>query len=349
MENEKDKEKEEKTMPGRTSHGRRAWTTRRDFLKGIARGGTLLAFGSRMLSARAVAAKEKRPNVLFIITDDQRLDTFGFLRNKAHTPHIDKLARASLYFTRAYASSSVCTPSRYSCLTGQYASRAPSDAFKRSTTDEGQTNVQWNTDIVPGQVTLPAVLRRAGYVTGAVGKWHNGGPKTWKTLRSRLPPDGDPSDPRVARALAEAQQALHAHVRSCGFDYAEAINLGNFSAHPLRRLRHHNQEWITKAALDFIEANKKKPFYLYMATTLMHGPTPIKSLGADPRITHGGLLPGPLEVQPPRESVLRRAKAAGVKGPLAAATWLDDGVGVVMKKLDELGLAENTLVIYFLL
>jgi len=316
---------------------------RRDFLRAMGLGAASLA----LPSCAGLLAAEKRPNVVFIITDDQRLDTFGFLRHKAHTPNIDRLASEGVYFTRAYVSSSVCTPTRYSCLTGQYASRSRGQNFRRSTTSEGQTNVQWNTDIVPGDLTLPEVLRRAGYVTGAVGKWHNGGPRSWKALRSKLPRDADPSDPDVARALKSVQKELHAHVRSCGFDYAEAINFANYGAHPVRKLRYHNQEWITKAALDFIEANRKKPFYLYMATTLMHGPLPIRSLDVDPRITHGGLLDAPPDVQPPRGSVVKRARAAGVRGPLVAATWLDDGVGAVMKKLDALGLKENTLVVYF--
>ena len=293
---------------------------------------------------------KRRPNVLFLITDDQHVNTLGFLGKegrKALTPHIDKLARESVYLSRCYASSSVCTPSRFTCLTGRYASRSRTANFLRSISREGQTDVQWNTDLRPADVTLPKVLRANGYVTGAVGKWHNGGPPEWGRLRKAIAPDADPARAKVAGRLRDAQKALHEHVRSCGFDYAESINLGNFAAHPCRRLRHHNPEWITAAALKFIEANKDRPFYLYMATTLLHGPSPLKSLRADPRIAHCGLLAEPPGVQPSRQSVLRRAKAAGVPDRLAGATWLDDSVGAVLAKLDELHLADNTLVIYF--
>ena len=320
---------------------------RREFLKHLGAGAAAIGLIRTATFSAAAAAAKKRPNVVFIITDDQRVDTFGFLGKKALTPHIDKLAGQGMYFSRCYVSSSVCTPSRFTCLTGRYASRAKSTNFARSTSKEGQTNVQWNTDIQPSDLTLAKVLQRNGYVTGAVGKWHNGGPPRWRQLSRTIRPDADPADAATAKALGNAQAALNAWVRSCGFTYAESINLGNFSAHVCRKLRHHNPEWITQGALDFLDRHEGKPFYLYMAPTLLHGPSPLKSLRADPRIAHCGLLPKPPAVQLSRKSVLQRTKAAGVPDRLAGATWLDDQIGAVMKKLDELDLADNTLVIYF--
>ena len=317
---------------------------RRTFLKSL--GLTALAGAARHATAAAAPARRK-PNIVFIITDDQPLDAFGFLRKKALTPHIDRLAAEGIYLSRAYASSSVCTPSRFTCLTGKYASRCQAPRFLRSATPEGHLDVEWNTELSPDRVNLPQVLQKAGYVTGVVGKWHNGGgpgvSKFWRTFDRR----NDPSDPKVAAALTQAQESLHAWVRSCGFDYAASMNLGNFGAHPVLALRHHNQEWITLGALDFIDQNKDRPFYLYMATTLLHGPSPLASLKADPRITHAGLLDKPLNVQPSRQDVLQRARKAGVPERLAPATWLDDGIGAVLKKLDDLGIAKNTLVILF--
>ena len=295
------------------------------------------------------SASKKRPNIVFIITDDQRLDSFGFLKWQAYTPHIDKLASESVYFSRAYATSSVCTPSRFTCLTGMYASRATHDYFRNDISREGQTSVKWNTYLEQENMTIGRALQEAGYATGIAGKWHNGSGGTWWDLPKQIPANADPADPHVAALLKREQEKLQAWIRTLGFDYAEAISLGNYGSQPhIHALRYHNQEWITKAALDFIEQNKQKPFYLYMATTLMHGPSPIKSLKADPRSTHGGLLDEPVDVQPSRQSVIERAKANGVKSEqLYAATWLDDGIGAVMNKLDELGLAENTMVFYF--
>jgi len=305
-----------------------------------------LGIASSLLSSSLLMAapqkKPRRPNVLFIITDDQRLSTFGFLGGKVLTPNIDQLAAEGVYFSRGYASSSVCTPSRYSCLTGRYASRCRDDSFKRNMSVEGQTRVTWNTHIIESESGLPKALQEAGYVTGAVGKWHLGGPNP-----TPIPLESDPSEPRIARILKDNQAHLSEHIKKQGFDYAASLHLRNLDNYPCRALGQHNIEWTVKGALDFIEQNKDRPFYLYMATTLLHGPNPLVSLKSDPRITSAGLLKEPLKVQPSRQSVLKRVKAAGLPESAAPATWLDDGVGAVLKKLDELGLAENTIVFYF--
>ena len=297
--------------------------------------------------AAGAARPRRRPNVVLVVTDDQHLDSFGFLRHKALTPHIDRLAAEGAYLSRAYASSSVCTPSRFSCLTGRYASRCQSQGFRNSTSREGQTCVQWNTGLEAERRTLPRALKQAGYATGVVGKWHNGNPPGWRDVLAAIPRDGDPADPTLARHLRDGQDRLHAWLRTLGWDYAASVNVGNFGSHPCRALRFHNQEWVTQGALAFIDAHRDEPFFLYMAPSLLHGPSPLESLKADPRITHAGLLDEPPKVQPSRQSVLARARKAGVPDHLAPATWLDDGIGAVLARIRELGLDEDTLVLFF--
>jgi arylsulfatase A-like enzyme len=136
------------------------------------------------------------------------------------------------------------------------------------------------------------------------------------------------------------------HLQSLGFDFVRGLVMSNYGAHPVKALRYHNQEEITQSSVDFIRQNKDHPFFLYMPTTLMHGPDPRASLDADPRTTFSGLLEEPIDIQPSREDVLRRTKEAGIEGRLAGATWLDDGIGVVLNALEELGLEDNTLVIF---
>jgi arylsulfatase A-like enzyme len=312
---------------------------RRDFLAttGSAATGVL---ASPLVTAEGQS--DRRPNVIFILTDDQNNDTMGCFGGNALTPTMDRLAAEGARLTRAYACASVCAPSRYTCLTGQYASRCDSASFMRGNPPGAQSNVSFNTHITPDTVTVGRALRDAGYATGLVGKWHTGNPPL-------LPfaPDADMRDPKVADILAENQQRMCEYIRGCGFDYAASIYKGNLKDHKLDALDVHNQEWVTKGALDFIERNSDRPFYLHVATTLHHSPSPFQSLSGDPRVTPAGLLDEPLDVQAPRSSIAPRLRDAGIPEQMGHATWLDDAVDALVKKLDELEILDNTAIILF--
>ncbi len=320
--------------------------SRREFLSVIGAGAISLAMPAGLLAAARGKKSGRRPNVIFIITDDQSLDSFGFIRNKALTPNIDRLAAEGVYFSRAYASSSVCTPSRYTCLTGRYASRSRDESLVKGISIEGQTWVHWNADVTPDETNVAKVLKRAGYATGVVGKLHGFIlPGHSKTLSKK----SDPHDPAVIKTLKDDQMIFAEALKGHGFDFAERLNrnnLGSTKSLP-DELCQHSPEWAVEGAIKFIELNKDRPFYLYFATTLLHGPSPIGSLKADPRITEAGYLDEAPNVQPSRQSVLRRVEAAGLPESSAPATWLDDSIGVILNKLDELNLTEDTLIIYF--
>ena len=134
--------------------------------------GLLLAIVSGTVLTAAPSAK---PNILFILTDDQNPDTLGCFGGKVLTPTLDKLCREGVKFTRAYNSSSVCTPSRYTCMTGQYASRCTTERFMKLNPPGRQSNVGFNVQVEPGSWNVARVLRENGYWTGFVGKWHTGG------------------------------------------------------------------------------------------------------------------------------------------------------------------------------
>lgn len=318
--------------------------TRRDFIKAGAGALTLGGAVPRALGqANAGSAQKRRPNVVFILSDDQNADTIACFGAKVLTPHIDGLAKEGVKFTRAYAVSSVCTPSRFECLTGKFASRSQDPRFLNLFPPGTQANVGFNVAITPDTLNLGRVLQGAGYATGFVGKWHTGG-----TPPAKYPVDGKFEDPKVARALAETQRRSVEYIKSCGFDYAASIYRGNIKDHKLDALTDHNQEWVTKGALDFLDQYKERPFFLHICPTLQHGPAPMQTLRkGDWRQTPAGLLKEKLNVQPSRESLFERVKAAGLAPNTAHATWLDDGVGAVIKKVEEIGQLGNTLFIFF--
>ncbi len=116
-----------------------------------------------------VSLADDKPNILLILADDLG---YGDVRcyndqSKVATPHIDRLARGGMRFTDAHSPATVCTPTRYSLMTGQMAFRVPNGGTVF-------TGVGGPSLIAPGRLTLPAMLRDNGYATACVGKWHVG-------------------------------------------------------------------------------------------------------------------------------------------------------------------------------
>jgi len=288
------------------------------------------------------AASPSKPNILFILTDDQNPDTLGCFGGKVLTPTLDKLCAEGVKFTRAYNSSSVCTPSRYTCMTGQYASRCRTGQFLKMCPPGTPSNVGFNVQVEPGGWNVARVLREHGYWTGFVGKWHTGAPPVLP-----IPAGADLHDPEVAGKLAENQRRLCDYIKRAGFDYAASVYRGNLADHKLDALKYHNMEWVTKGALDFLGQAGDKPFFLHLCTTLQHSPAPNQSIKGDPTMTPAGHLPAPLDVQASRAGIAERLKKAGVAENMGHATWLDDGIAAVIKKLADLGKLDNTVILFF--
>ena len=291
----------------------------------------------------------KRPNIVCIMSDDTDFGWLGCYGGRTPTPHIDSLAARGVRFTHMTCSAPACTPSRYSYLTGQYAGRCPDEHFLATNPPDEPYNLAWNVVLNAHEPSLARVLRARGYRTGLAGKWHCGRSRHELVLPD-LHADDNPNDPEVDARLRVHQAALQAEVRHTGgFDYAASIIWGDNESFPLAQLRAHNLEWITQGALDFLDTcSGDQPFFLYVTPTAMHGPPHDSSYELDERYTQGGRREVPFACHPPRDEMRQRLEARGLpyNHDTVGITWIDDQVGAIMRKLEEMGAAANTVVIY---
>jgi len=300
--------------------------------------------------ATAVLSADKKPNIVFFIADDMYPEMFNCLPEGAGqnlTPNLDRLAREGTLMTHQYVVSPVCTPSRYNCLTGRFASRATNPQFLEKTEKEqGQTVIQWNSFITKADKTLAHYLKDLGYETGFVGKNHVievDGLHSFEDFHASA------KDPKNATLVRENYQKVQNAILASGFDYAEGIYHNNPNFIGLAELAVQNHDWIAQAGIDFIEANHDDPFFLYFATTIPHGPvSPERSWKADPLVTAAGYLENAPTVLPPRETLPQRIQAAELHGEnKELVLWLDDSLGALIRKLEEHDILENTIIFFF--
>jgi arylsulfatase A-like enzyme len=223
------------------------------------------------LSASCFAGNnQSKPNIIFFIADDMYPEMFNCLpegRGKNLTPNIDRLASEGVLMMGQHVVSPVCTPSRYNCLTGRYASRATNDWFQQTTEkNAGQTVVEFNSHITQDDVTIAKLLKAGGYKTGMVGKNH-----VIDVHDLYAFPDYNASakDSAIAAKLKENSQKIKQAAGNVGFDYAASVYHNNPNFIGLGELAVQNMDWITKGGLDFIDMYKDEPFFLYFASPLV--------------------------------------------------------------------------------
>jgi arylsulfatase A len=262
-----------------------------------------LLVAAAVLSARSAPAARQRPNIVFILADDLGWADLGCYGNRFNeTPNIDRLAGQGVRFTQFYAAGPVCSPTRASIQSGQYQARFGLTAhipghwrpFERLAEPPPALSLPH------GLVTLPERLREAGYRTAHFGKWHLGG-------RGSGPKD---------------------HGFDEAFEFTGHTVPGPRQDPPTetpRRLA----DYLADRAVQFMEANRDRPFYLQLSHYSVHIP-----LNTTPE------LQAKYEAKP---------KVAGYPcHPLYAGVLeeMDTSAGRVMGALDQLGLAGNTLVIF---
>jgi arylsulfatase A-like enzyme len=316
----------------------------------------LFLFACVVLSAQA----EKQPNIVLIITDDQSWDSIGFMGGNVHTPRIDKMAKSGIYLSDFNVTSTVCSPSRYSFLTGRFAGNGTGEKFMNEHPPGDQTQIENIGELEPDRWNLAKVLQKNGYKTGFVGKSHlihhdwlsenSGNVDAWKRAGFELyEKNADPKDPEVNEKMRRNHQKWCEAMKPYGFDYVDGYYGANLRELFNEALNVHNLDWTVSKAITFMEESKDEPFFLYFSTTLHHGPAPWAnkfSLEADPRMTGEGFVAEGFDVIPSRDDVLTRNRKAGFKDNQAYALWLDDGVGAIIDKVKKLGLEKDTLILF---
>ena len=319
---------------------------RRDFMRTAA---ACAALGALPGVAGGARKKSDRPNIIFFLTDDQDKVSIGAYGSDAYSPNLDRMAREGMIFHQAFVSSTVCTPSRYSFLTGRYAGQSYSKRYLQECPKGMQGFVSFNMTLEEDKMNVGKVLSENGYVTGYVGKYHVGEDiKQQDDFEKRGLKHVDreaAADKKSSDAFKHNELWYREQLKKCGFSWTKNIYCGNMNA----PFNSHNPEWTTGAALEFIEENKKGPFYLHYCTTLVHGPAGSWRKSMDhPEISGQGLLTEVADVMTGRGQLLEKLEKKGLDPAAGHAgySWVDDSVGAILKKLDELGIADNTLFVF---
>jgi arylsulfatase A-like enzyme len=302
------------------------------------------------------------PNIVLIMADDVAPLHLSCYGGKVPTPNIDKLAGEGMKFTKAYATASACTPSRYSIITGQYAGRCSEPEFIENNPVGQPYKIAWDTPIGKRNQTLHEILKEAGYYTGYVGKFHIG-PLSYDNHEDNpdipyIDPEININSKKADSLLAIYQDIISKKVKELtGCDYAASIQYENPEGIPVEAVSRHHVEYTTKGAMEFLSKaeEKENPFFLHVNITPLHGPNHIDDLRSDATFSPGGRLEEPYQYHPQRKTIFERLDKEGipyedvpdhVKHYHTGIPYMDDHVGIVLNKLKDMGVKENTLVIY---
>ena len=283
-----------------------------------------------LLGCQQKDTKDTLPNIIYFIADDLGYGDLSCLgQEKFNTPNIDRLASEGMLFTQHYSGSTVCAPSRSALMTGQHTGHTPIRG-NRSVQPEGQWPIEDKT------FTLAELLKQKGYVTGGFGKWGLGGPGT----------EGDPVYQGFDVFFGyNCQGKAHNYYPRHLWDNLEKVIL-----HENEGINEgiYGPNLIHEKALEFIESNKDQPFFLFYPNVIPHAElfAPEEYM----KMFRGKFLPEK-EYQGYDEGPKFRDGPYGSQPEPHAAfaamiTLLDHQVGEVIDKIADLGLSENTLVIF---
>ncbi|MFO7976877.1 MAG: sulfatase-like hydrolase/transferase [Candidatus Hydrogenedentota bacterium] len=325
-------------------------SSRRTFLKTQAAAAAAIALGR---TAQGQGTSRRKPNLLFLWTDEQRPDTMAAYGNHViQTPNLNRLASESVVFRNAYVSQPVCTPSRSTVMTGLWPHM------------NGCTE---NNIALPQDVpTFPELVADPDYATGYFGKWHLGdevfaqhGFQEWRSIE-----DGYRRYYREERDMTKKSDYWHF---LCEQGYEPPGERGNFSRTfaTNRPYEHTKPRFLEREACDFLRRHRDEPFMLYINFLEPHMPFtgPFDDLHALDDVYAPKNFDDPLEDNEPEEYRKRRAyylengwkdlplKTEANWRRLIANYWglvhsVDRAVGGILRTLEDLGLMDNTIIVY---
>ncbi|MEO8519994.1 MAG: sulfatase [Acidobacteriota bacterium] len=270
----------------------------------------LLAAGD--LFGQSVARK---PNIVLVLVDDYGWADSGVYGNTFHrTPNIDRLAARGMRFTDAYAAAPVCSPTRAALLTGRHPARLHLTDWLPGRPDmpaQKLSRPQIRQELPLGETTIAEALRSAGYATAHIGKWHLGG--------AGFEPERQGFDLNVAGDQTGSPLSYFSPFRAGGRVMPGLEEAPDGQYLPDR---------LTTEAERFIDQNRSRPFFLYLAHYSVHIPMKAK---ADVVEKYRG-----------------QGNAPGLRNPIYAAMVesVDDSVGRIVKKIEDAGLSRDTLFIF---
>jgi arylsulfatase A-like enzyme len=280
----------------------------------------------------ADASAAGKPNIVFILADDLGYGDLGcFGQREIQTPNIDRLASEGMKFTHFYSGASVCAPSRCVLMTGKHGGRCR----VRGNAPMAQRLKQ---SLMPDDVTVAKLLKQAGYATALVGKWGLGDHDT----------PGHPLLQGFDFFFGYLDQVdAHVYYPEWLWRNREKVRLPN-EVRPIpvgkdgawgtggitTKKAAYSPKLMLDEALAFIERSRSQPFFLYFATTIPHANNEAaKELGNGAEVPDLGLYKNKPWPEPE-------------KGYAAMIGYLDTQVGAILKRLKQLGLDDNTLVIF---
>ena len=290
----------------------------------------LFTFTFFLIIPLSLFAQNKKPNIILIVADDLGIGDLGsYGQKKIKTENLDKLAESGIKFTNFYAGTSVCAPSRSSLMTGKHT---------------GHTHIRGNKEIEPeGQepladsiFTLAQYLKNAGYTTGAFGKWGLG----------MIGSTGDPNKKGFDEFYGYiCQRQSHRYYPTHLWDNDKKIPL---EGNNLQQKVTYAPELIQEKTLAFLNDHKDEPFFLFVPTILPHA----ELAGPDDKYYK--------QYENSFEEIAHKGNDYGVNATIAGyasvdkprttyasmVSRMDHYVGEIMAKVKELGLEENTIILF---